>query len=281
MGFRIREAQVTRNRESRDRWAQYAQHRQRVTQLLLPATQARGQLLVLGAGNSNDLDLSALLPVFAEIHLVDMDSEALSSGVLRQNVPRHPAISLHAGIDLTGIADICAEWSETALPTSRQLDATIHLARHHSWSHIPTDCQVAASIGLLSQLTEMVLRSLGEQHSRAMELLAAVRARHMQLLLESVRPGGRAVLVTEIVSSASYPELPQTPESELSDVLRRLIANRNFFTGLNPAVLEALWHESPQVAPLVEHVQLSKPWLWDFGPRVYACCALSGIRRGG
>jgi hypothetical protein len=62
----------------------------------------------------------------------------------------------------------------------------------------------------------------------------------------------------------------------LKELLARLINDRNFFTGLNPAVLESLWRGSP----LIEQVERSQPWVWDFGPRYYACWALSGVRRG-
>ena len=279
MRFSIRDMQISRNLDSRDRWSEYAGHRERVTQLLIQSAPTGGRLLVLGAGNCNDLDLSALLEVFAEIHLADLDSEALKEGVLRQHVHTHPAMRLHGGTDLMGIIEACSRWKANAAVDANEIDAVINSARQHVWPFMKNYFDVSASIGLLSQLTEIVIQSIGETHPRMMDLLTAVRGRHMQLLVESVRPGGRAVLITEIVSSSSYPSLRDTPETELTSVLHRLIANRNFFTGLNPVVLKFLWHESPELAPLVDQVQLSSPWLWNFGPRVYACYALSGIRR--
>ena len=106
-----------------------------------------------------------------------------------------------------------------------------------------------------------------------------MRSRHLQLLMQAVRPGGCGLLVTDIVSSATCPELLAAPDAGLIDLLRLSINAGNFFTGLNPAVLESLWRQSPELAPLTETVLHHRPWLWDFGPRVYACSALTGVRR--
>ena len=40
-------------------------------------TAERARLCILGAGNTNDLDLAALLSTHREVHLVDIDSESL------------------------------------------------------------------------------------------------------------------------------------------------------------------------------------------------------------
>ncbi len=281
MVFRTRDEQIARNRMSRERWAEFSSHRERVTQLLAQPEFESGRLLVLGAGNCNDLDLQRLLTWFSEIHLLDLDLEALVYGVERQGLVTGSNIFLHGGIDVTGIAEICSAWNDEIPPSQSEISEAVRRALGHNWSSIDQHFDVTVSIGLLSQLAEMIIRSLGNSHSRVMELLSAMRLRHMQLLMESVRPGGQGVLVTEIVSSSSCPELTQTPESGLSDLLRRLITSGNFFTGQNPAIIESLWRQSPELAPLVEQVEFSGPWLWDFGPRVYACYALSGVRRSG
>jgi hypothetical protein len=237
------------------------------------------RLLLLGAGNCNDIDLHGLSQKFAEIHLMDLDAEALTLGVTRQGFSADPRIVLHGGVDVTGIADICSTWNSPASPSPQELEVATDLAQAYTLTGMSECFDVVASVGLLSQLTEMVLQCLGTSHAKVMDFLAVMRLRHMGLLIECVRPGGRVILVTEIVSSSTCPQLSTTSAAELADLLRQLINNRNFFTGLNPVVLESLWRHSPVLAPHIEQVELSSPWLWDFGPRVYACCALSGIRR--
>ena len=70
------------NRETADSWRTFADHRARVTALAL---EAGGETCaVLGAGNCNDLDLEALAQRHREIHLVDLDREAVTRARERQ-----------------------------------------------------------------------------------------------------------------------------------------------------------------------------------------------------
>ena len=107
------------NRASAGNWAFFAGHRRRLTQLVrrgLP--EWGGRLCVLGAGNCNDLDLSALCAACAEVHLVDIDGAAVVEGVVRQlddapadaralagiATPRARCVPfVHGGIELSGI----------------------------------------------------------------------------------------------------------------------------------------------------------------------------------
>src|SRR5690349_18868166 len=92
--------QVAFNATSRDQWEAFAEHRRCLTALLArEAIAGRSRLCVLGAGNSNDL--TALLAAHREVHLVDIDSEALLRGAARQGVAKHPRLHLHGGLDLT------------------------------------------------------------------------------------------------------------------------------------------------------------------------------------
>jgi len=293
--------QTRRNVDSRDGWSRFQPHREHVTNLLIyrerpgtsvmfaaenvPISSAQGtntarpreRLLVLGAGNCNDLDLSRLTEHFAEVHLVDMDGAALAWGVAQQSTnQKHPdRIALHGGIDLCGIADACASWRPQSPPNDAALTAVIEQAQAAMPLRELADFDVTASVCLLSQMIEIVAQSLGDAHPRFLEMIAAIRLRHLQLLFESLREKGTGVLVTDFVSSATCSELATVAEADLPGLLKRLIAARNFFSGLNPFVLEALLHQSPDFSARVTSIQLSRPWRWDLGPRVYACCALS------
>lgn len=70
------------------------------------------------------------------------------------------------------------------------------------------------------------------------------------------------------------------PEEALAGVLGRLIEAGNFFHGVNPSVLASFFRTDPVVAPQVAALELIRPWLWDFGPRVYAVCALKFRKAG-
>ena len=58
----------------------------------------------------------------------------------------------------------------------------------------------------------------------------------------------------------------------------RAIAQRNFFTGVNPLVIERLLETDVDFAAQLTDVRLLAPWVWDLGPRLYAVCALTARR---
>jgi hypothetical protein len=271
--------QRTRNATSRGAWDRYASHRQRVMSLLLRhGGDGSQRLCVLGAGNCNDLDLFRLARSFAQVHLVDLDEEALAFGLSRQRDLDSDTVHLHGGIDVTGIATELGAWCPERPADERDVARCVELAASAPSPRIPAPFDVLASVCLLSQLIDSVVFTLGERHPCFLDLMLAVRSRHLRLLVELLRPGGHLVLVTDIVSSASCPELPRVSEEQLPRTIARLIEERNFFTGVNPFVLQRYFLADSVVSRLVENVELARPWLWDFGPRTYAVCAICARR---
>ncbi len=82
------------NIQGRDAWARFAPHRARVMRLL---EGGGGTLAVLGAGNFNDLDLTALQRSYDAIHAFDVDEESVRLAVERQAA----RVEVHAPLDLT------------------------------------------------------------------------------------------------------------------------------------------------------------------------------------
>ncbi len=77
---------------------------------------------ILGAGNCYDIDLARLLDRFEQVHLIDLDSEAVIHGVAAQQVD--PArVSVH-GRDMTGVADPLDRWFGQP-PDDTELDAGV------------------------------------------------------------------------------------------------------------------------------------------------------------
>jgi len=281
---RIVSEQKRRNDESRGMWDRFGPHRDRVTRLLVDSATPRGRVCVLGAGNCNDVDLGRLLEAFREVHLVDLDADALTTGVARQGYEDSARVLLHGDVDVTFLADRLANWTPEHPPASDELDACLQRAATHPPLDLPGPFDTVCSACLLTQLIDSVVTTLGPRHPRSLEAVLAVRARHLRLLVELVRPGGTGVLVMEIVSSATYAELPDVPESRLMETATRLINERNFFTGMNPLTIHASFQSDPQLAAWAETAEITRPWLWDLGPRVYLVCALvvrvvAGTRR--
>ena len=131
---------------------------------------------------------------------------------------------------------------------------------------------------MLTQLFDSVVGTLGESHPRFVDFVTAIRTQHLQLMLNSLRPGGVGVLITDVVASTTLPQLLTIPEADLLPTISRAINERNFFTGTNPAVLESLFHTHPQIAPQVARVKLSPPWRWQLLNKVHAVYAIEVTR---
>lgn len=273
---RLVDQQVRYNTESRDSWQCFAEHRRRVTRLIADSAPSAGglSLCVLGAGNCNDLALKQLAGRFDEIHLFDIDSAALQAGVAAQEMAQHPAIRLWGDRDLTGICDQVCHWSPDNPPADRAVDEVIEAARVANPLAIETSYDVVASVCVLSQMIDSIVLTLGEQHPQFLDLVRVVRQRHLQLMAESTNVGGSVILVTDIASSETAPEIVSATSEELPPLLANMINRRNFFHGMNPAVLADLLRNDPVISPLVGSVEFAPPWVWDFGVRHYAVVGL-------
>jgi hypothetical protein len=275
----IRARQQTFNRETKGCWELFAPHRQRVTKLLVnqPEDRRRG-LSVIGAGNCNDLDLAALAGCFAEIHLVDLDTEALAAGVASQGMDvRREGLHLHGGVDVTGIAEQIRHWTPKPAVDER-LVRDCQLLAEQSRVQLPGPVDAAVSVCLLSQLMEALNVTLGSQHPQFTRLAAAVRTRHIEQLVNSVRPGGRAIIVTDVASSEFVTELRTATPRELPALLERILRDGPLLTGVNPFHIQRLCREWPSLAPRVADVRVSHPWTWRFPSHMYVVCAVE-IRR--
>ncbi len=272
---RLAKRQLLKNVQVRDAWDRFAPHRRQVTQLLMPGSTAPGQRCCLfGAGNCNDLDLDKLSLAFEQLHLVDIDGAAMREGVSRQEHANDPNIVLHAGVDLSGLSPIIDGDRLDA-----DLDAAVRQAAEVQNPGLTDTFEVAASICLLTQLLEVAAEYLGSSHDRYLEFVQAIRLGHLRLLIQRVTPGGMGVLITDLVSSDSDPELQHVSAEQLADRVRSLIEQRNFFTGVNPAVLHALLTTDPELSAAISEVEMISPWCWDLGPRVYAVYAIRFRKR--
>ena len=272
---RIIAEQQQRNLKSRDRWELFASHRHEVTQHLVQKAQSDAdRLCVLGAGNCNDLDLQQLVITFGEIHLVDLDSDALIAGIKQQNLTNCPKVYQYGGVDLAGIMEILSEWSDQVVPSEAEIVRCVQQALKFRGPDLPGSFNVVASVCLLTQLIDSVVQVLGCQHPRFFELILGIRLRHLHLLSQLTAPKGWSILITDIVSSDTAPNLISIPEMELPAKLMQLLNEHNFFHGVNPFAIGNVLKNDPSLASQLTQLTLSPPWRWNFGPRVYMVYAI-------
>ena len=268
---RLSEEQSRRNSAAAEAWTLYTPHRVRVTQLLLDArSPSAKRLCLLGAGNLNDFDLARLLAAFSEVVLVDVDAESVRRGLVAQGFADDDRIQIVTPVDVTGIFAELSLLSPGSTTKDELVERCLSVLSESSPFRLDAPCDVVASVGLLTQLIDAVIRSVGESHPRFWDLVSAVRLQHLLLLLELTRPGGAAVLVTEVVSTDSCSSLLTVGDAGLGSMLLQQIAARNFFTGTNPAALNQLLHTEPRLTAQLARVEFTEPWLWPFIARTYA-----------
>jgi hypothetical protein len=258
------------NRQSRDAWTQYSGHRARVTGILTTSPTSCSSLCILGAGNLNDLRLDQLLRLYAEVHLVDLDVAAVRAGLARQGLAQSEAIQVHGPIDLSGILDRLP----TDHPEANAAESLRDLLAHHRCVVPGWPFDVTVSAGLLTQLLQSVIDSSLPPRDVAPVSLA-LRDKHLADLVRLTRPGGTLLLVTDVVSTTTAPQLLEAAPAELEDRMAELVASRNFFTGTNPYRIVALLEEHDRFRGLVTDVRLLEPWLWRVtADRQHLTCAI-------
>ncbi len=264
--------QMRLNRETLDNWRLYRSHREAVAdRICQPPQPASARLCILGAGNCNDLHLARFTGRFSQVHLVDLDRQAMAKGVQRQSPPAPDSISLHGGVDLTGILKTLATW-ERYRPSRESIDHCIREARAFAGLPFLGRFEVAASMCLLSQIIDSIVSVTGPK-ALPLELVEALRQRHLRLLAELLAPGGVGYLVTDFArqSGGGHPTPKAYPTSESAPA-----PPGEAFLGVNPQELCALVSNDAVLRNQVRHARVSPSWLWRQNPRrTLRVCAIS------
>jgi hypothetical protein len=269
-----------RNRSTRDRWDTMASHRAWVMRLISDARGHTGRsLCVLGAGNANDVDLAQLACDFERIALVDIDQQALDRACGQLPEAARARIERRGQCDLTGILPMLSSWQKQRPPADSDVSEAIAAARCATLLPMG-EFDVVASTCVLSQLIDSIYLALAPDQPRCVQLVMAVRDRHLELIVHLLKPGGAGVLVTDFVSSETAPGLTFLDDRQLPAAAARWINERNFFTGANPYAIRNYLQGLPTGCPPVENVRVSPAWRWDIGAKQLAVSAVTFRRRG-
>jgi hypothetical protein len=257
-------------------------HRETVTEAVLNAAQHLRKnrqgvseelaACIFSGAFATDINLGLLLNYFSRINIVSSDKDLLEKGLATQGLKGSHRVTAVSGIDVGGISDRLVTAATTGLGSDPGLNELMDAAQTVTWDGLPKQVDVNASVCVLSQLIAQLVESVGEQHDQFLPLVQAVRWRHLQLLLQQLRPGGVGILVFEFVSSDSIPALPQLAGEDLDRTLAAAIDAGNFFHGLNPQVMVGLFQN--QLRDQIKAFQLSRPWVWKTPERAYAVTAL-------
>ncbi|HMP78939.1 MAG TPA: hypothetical protein PKD54_05770 [Pirellulaceae bacterium] len=257
-------------------------HRQVVTRAIVGAMEnsPADRCCIVGAGHCQDLNLQSLLSAFREVHLVDIDTSSIEHGIHRQQVAQSARIHAHGGFDVTGVHQLLIECSQMSDPARVDLEALHRQIKEFNWNALGAGFDVVASTCMFSQVVQHVLDTLGPMGEAVyVPIIQALRLRHLELVVAACRPGGVGLLFTDVVSSDTLPEIPSKAGAGLQPLLNRAISEQNFFTGLNPVILQGLFESEPSLKGEIESVTTSHPWVWNAGTRYYVVVAFRFKRR--
>jgi hypothetical protein len=269
------------NRQSSVLWDSFGTHRARVTALAQAAAPAEGgRLAVLGAGNCNDLDLEALAPHFRSIHLVDLDEEAVARARDRQAPEVAAKLVLHAPVDLSGAFARLGNYRRKPA-TAAELAVMPRNCVEGVVAALPGTFDAVMSTCFLSQLMQSAFVSLGERHPQLQMIACALALGHVRSVARLLAPGGRAHLVTDAVTTETYPLFELWDRQPPRALLEQLEKSDNVFSGTGPSFLRRILVTDAQVAPLLQGPPtLVEPWLWQFTEeRSYLVYAWSFARK--
>lgn len=112
---KIRKANTLRNDSTKNDWQYWEGYRDQIRQVIEQALEhnqrktGHGHILLLGAGNGNDVPISYIESVFEQITIVDIDEQALDRFLAKS---AHPEKYQKAVIDLTGLGQEVSSLSE-------------------------------------------------------------------------------------------------------------------------------------------------------------------------
>ncbi len=274
---RARAAARAYNRRFPDSWQRYAQHRQRVMALIAMLPQD-AEICVLGAGNCSDLDLDRLAGSQREVHLVDLDGEALERSRERQSRAVRDKIVLHPNVDFSGLLQHLDDWGER-FPDRAELGRSAVSAAQRILHELGRSFAGVVSTCVLSQLAVPFQHAWVSSRANWADLLSALSAVHLATLAGSTRSGGRGLLVFDVASSKDTPELAQYGErasGELPELVAGSLARGTLTLRPRPEDLLSLL-SSPGLRPLVSETELGAPWLWDLGDATQLVYSLSFV----
>lgn len=278
------ERQRAANLSSQHCWAQYAEHRDQVTDLLLRAAKkldrSELRLAVLGAGNLNDLDLSALHPTISACDCFDIDIDSVNAGIERQSSEHSrtiPTVQVMPPCDLSGIADHLARIANGKSPSEIEggmrdlLRYTASNTGLASSERSRTDYDLVLSAGLLSQIIHQVRDAFPNADAVCEAVCAEAMLRHFRIATDMLSDDGRFVLVTE------HGRYEDSSCSSLTDsTLLSATGPSNVIASLSQMRLQQAAHQAGLDASslCLEDVR----WIWKVGHRRYVCSGYSMAR---
>jgi hypothetical protein len=163
----------------------------------------KDSLAVLGAGNCNDIDLTALTSTCFNVYLFDIDEEGLTQGVARQKLGQATTRVHGHLLDVTGAMDLVAGWGAAgAWVLTDEIAARTAFAIEYFRigsvfpDDFPQTCAVVVSSCILSQIivaTEMSAADDAKSRKAAIPVMIFQRDHHLRHMVDMLKNPGAPV----------------------------------------------------------------------------------------
>jgi hypothetical protein len=237
------------------------EHSQRLMSLVAELPQGDA-LCVFAAGNADELDLERLGTHFREVHLVDLDEQALARARDRQSAAVRSKIVLHEGLDASGLLEHLDDWGD-CFPEHAELARVATEAAQNIVHSLGATFPAVISACVLNRFALPFQQSWLASRSHWSALLSTMRAIHLATLAGAARSGGRCLLAFDVASSLEMPALAEQRHrapDELSEFVHDALDAGALHLRPDPGMLVAQL-ASPGMRSLVSEPRLTDPWL--------------------
>jgi hypothetical protein len=258
--------QVAANASGSENRQSFEGHRRKVTALLLERALSRdARLCLLGAGNANDVDLEALLGSYAEVHLVDLDPEALTRAKASVPTALAPRLVGHAPVDVSGALDKLEDWRAFRV-TPEELMGHADSTARALLQATGGPFEVVASTCLLTQIQRAPVAILGDSHRLFEAVRHTMTVTHLRVLHALTRPGGTGVLITDVSADAIAPLPEEDEKANFVPLVSRLAKQGAIFQVAQPELIRAIAKDDPVLSKGSQASRVLDAWIWQNGP---------------
>jgi hypothetical protein len=272
LGDREIEGQKRSNSNAAGFHEAYGPHRRHLTELVMASAPAAlpsheaPRLCVLGAGNCGDLDLERLATRYGSIHLIDVDEQAIARAVARQAPSTRATLVTPAPIDLSGLLASLERWRDV-LVTPAEVLAHPERASALIASRLDGPFDVVLSACVLSQMHFSVRNALSETHRLFPAANYTLTLTHLRTLARLAKPGGRALLVSDIATEQMAPLHAADERTDFRALLASQLRSGAVFDAVRPDTIASVARDDPSLARELGPAQIADVWPWHNGPR--------------
>lgn len=257
--------QKAANKASLKYYAHFEEHRRQQTDLILSSAGNGARICILGAGNCFDMDLQSLSDHAQEIHLVDIDRDAITAAKKRLLGARADKVFLHCPVDVSGAHGRLEDWRDFKVAEQSFLEFP-NLAVSQVVNRLPGPFDCVVSSCLISQILLTCTNVMGEQHALLQAGLVTLLVAHLRVMIALTKSAGNALWISDVSSNEIAPIGRTNHSDNPIELLHHLASSNRIFNYLDPALIRELAEQDPNVAEMASVRDSLKAWLWHNGP---------------